>query len=504
MNNEIQEETQPAMPEEAWKMLETFKDIFVHPDFFEKGLVVISPPASPDMPRSSETLRINEREYVIFNQNKEKWGDSPTPESRSINKTKKLATELSRYAKQQNQTDFAVHNNAGIYNKQRREEIFLPLTVATTDSSVQCYAYPWLGRGGNMPQFKGAARFVSAGCMFGATLSGKTNTQKEITLINHKLPLEKDEIITEVIYDKQSQNPFEETLFQEFEKTCCIIDALCQQNKPKQLLYHLPLYDYLLFGVKLVLQNRMTHDALSTLTKAVVEKAAFYRVKLLEICQPHNIELTITSPFEGLFTEFDPNAPAQSLWTQLGLATEEQSVPHDHAEAELTQSLLERLQTANHNQKQQQIWQTLVALEKNPITDIEGLFKVANAVILAEASQGQGDYETCSLLPLSEKQIQVQYDGYVAMAANAAGKGKKSIAAIVNITMFEPVITYSPTTKGLLFYMACCLKSLATLIKDHQILKSASQKLGLFASSSNIPTEASHLKTPGTSPGLNG
>ena len=85
------------------------------------------------------------------------------------------------------------------------------------------------------------------------------------------------------------------------------------------------------------------------------------------------------------------------------------------------------------------------------------------------------------MLPLSEKQIQIGYDDYRKKYTKNNSTQEIVYPSVLNITIFEPVVTYSPTTNGLLFYFSSCLNTLCSLIKDKKIHEYASKNVSLFA-----------------------
>lgn len=204
-----------------------------------------------------------------------------------------------------------------LFNKRRRDEIFLPLLFGDTADHA-LYFYLWIAKA-NAPfsNFSGFSQFVTAGCMFGASLQAITHEGETLELINHQIRLRPGQVITSLRYDDSAGNPFEQVLFSEFEKNCLIIKALTKDNEAKRLLYHLPSHDYMLFGIELFVRHQMTYDALDTFIKAVLAKKELYKEFLRTLCHQHGIEVTFQSPFEKLFGELDSVAPTESLLAQL-------------------------------------------------------------------------------------------------------------------------------------------------------------------------------------------
>lgn len=294
-----------------------FNDLYINPLFFKRGLLLVSPTPISDELVSDEQERfvIKEREFIFH---LPKTPSSPKPDSRSLKKAYALMSSLITFAA----TNETVINPLAekpvvLFNKRRRDEIFLPLLFGDTADHA-LYLYPWIAKA-NTPfsNFSGFSQFVTAGCMFGASLQAITSEGETLELINHQIRLRPGQVITSLHYDDSAGNPFEHVLFSEFEKNCLIIKACAKDNEAKRLLYHLPSHDYMLFGIELFVRHQMTYDALDAFIKAVLAKKEFYKEFLGTLCHQHGIEVTFQSPFENLFGELDSVTPTESLLSQL-------------------------------------------------------------------------------------------------------------------------------------------------------------------------------------------
>ncbi|KTD33967.1 hypothetical protein Lmor_1949 [Legionella moravica] len=466
-------------PELTWLL---FNDLYINPLFFKRGLLLVSPTPNNDELVSDEQERfvIKEREFIFH---LPKTPSSQKPESRSFKKTYALMSSLITFAAtRETVINPLAEKPVVLFNKRRRDEIFLPLLFGdTTDHAL--YLYPWIAKAKTpFSNFSGFSQFVTAGCMFGASLQAITHDGETLELINHQIRLRPGQVITSLHYDESTGNPYEHVLFSEFEKNCLIIKACAKDNEAKRLFYHLPSHDYMLFGIELFVRHQMTYDALDTFIKAVLAKKEFYKASLGALCHQHGIEVTFQSPFDNLFGELDSVTPTESLLEQLKINPYSLQRGEEQEE-NMVLYFLSQLSTNEINLEQRAVWQDFLNLEeKDQIPNtIEGLFKIANAVMVAMAARGKADYETCSLLPLSEKQIQLHYAAYVDKWSKHLPSEKNLYPQTVNLTTFDPVITYSPTTTGLLFYFASNLKTLSTLLIDKKIIQHASRNIGLFA-----------------------
>ena len=459
------QQTDAANPPVTWVL---FNGLWINSDYFQKGIIVVAHgyEAIPG------PLCIGDREFYF---------------SSDLNPLKKLTTKYVRKKMDllQNLVTFSqtkslttaptlTENPVILFNEKRREELFLPLDFSDHRG---LYVLPWTSTE-ELIDFKGFRQFVTAGCLFGGNLKGVTQNGFRCPLVDHHLRLPLGEKIVRIDYDfAELANPFESILFIEFEKTCLLIDAFSELHAPKHLLYHLPTSDYILFGIKLFLNHEISVEALQHFYDLILVKKAEHIQKLGSMAQQHDIIINFVSPFDNLFSVESPGANLEQLLLLLGMSLrlESPGCSVDH-EKEVVSRCIHLLQTQNLNRLQQEKWIDFIVLscKDGEITTIEALFKLANALIIATATHGLANDQTCSILPLSEKQIQVQYD-------RLRKASRVHHPTIVNLTLFEGVMAYSALNRGLLFYFDCCLESLGRILKTNSLIKQASKNLSFFA-----------------------
>lgn len=423
-----------------------------------------------------------------------------------------------------------------IVNAGRREEIFFPLVFNNSQQqNLGFYVYPWTCEGLKSFQFSGFTRFVTAGCMFGSQLQGIDQKGGFVNLIKHNIDFHPSQVIEQIVADS-APNPYEEVLFDEFSKLLLFVNNLSVIDKPKQIYYHLPYYDYMLFGIELFNRGRMTLKALNKFFEAVVVKKNVHIDKIKSMCKSYEIECIIESPFENLFekdfiddlfTDFKrkqqdisnkvsqaklskvklPQAnsykeysalkdnlpkellPAETILVALGFSStdlvtmiiddEQQSKMR---EGELVNHCLEKLKNNNFHPVHKHVWEDVIQSDENlQINNLDILFKTANAVMVAIACKGQQDYKTCTLYPISEKQIAVSYDGFYKNLQT-----KYPYSAPFNITVIDPALGYDPSTKGLLFYFSSSSQcQLSTLVQQQDILLHVHKNIAFSAENSD-------------------
>lgn len=424
-----------------------------------------------------------------------------------------------------------------IYNKARRDEIYVPMTIDKV-KKMSFYIHPSVSPKNNaFKHFSGFDTFHTCGCVAG--MKGQDRYGNKISLIKHDIEFHPKQKITQVVYNPNEISPYEAMLFAEFEeKTVKFIDQFATPFKPKHLIYHLPYYDYMLFGVRLFSCGRMSFPALDTLCQIMVLKKLEYERKINAICKKHNIQVTITSPFDNIFGPLpkDKRKVAGMVLEKLGLTKTEidpakidKEVQKEN-EKKLVQYCLNVLKTNSINEDHREVWEDFIKVAgSHTIETLEDLFKIANAVVVGFTSKGAQDHRTCSLLPVTEKQIIISYENYSSLKNSDLKESIKNknnelkdcmskldqskteeeikiltqlketieeeikiltrlektiyekYPAIFNAIMLESLLTYDSTTDGLVFYSDQSPKTMLSLLEKKKLLQKAYQNITLFA-----------------------
>ncbi|MDP3267451.1 MAG: hypothetical protein Q8M40_00235 [Legionella sp.] len=490
--NEKRDNSLPVTPQEPWLLS---GELYINSYFFERGILMVTPKPERDdeLLPSHELIKIKEREFQFHSNT---TPSSAKPESRALAKTSALLKNLTRYAQAKDlQNPLIADFEVRLFNKKRREEVFLPLTFGEQGHESGLYVYPWLSKSSHSLQnFKGFTQFITAGCMFGANLQAVTNEGDSVELINHQIRLRPNQHIIALKYDAEP-SAFEQVLFEEFSKYCILINQLSTANAPKKLLYHLPCADYMLFGLSLFIKGQLTLDAFDALIQAIRIKEQLYHQTIGTLCATHQIEVIFQSPFDALMPHMDSERPALSLLHLLGAHDLAQLPTEEH----LVTTCLSLLQSHQANLDLNQVWRELTHVNAHPITNFEDLFKQGNAVLVACGTKDKYAYECCSLLPISEKQIPLHYESLSLASSKKSSAGSATYPPLFNLTTFEPVVTYSPTASGLLFYFATHLNTLKNLLFEKKKLAQAARNIGLFAlqeKKQNPNTEAIQQSKP--------
>ena len=441
--------------------------LYINLPLFANGLVVVSSHNSNDGSLPPDGGFSFKKGRFVFS--------SITTEQKSVQKTVTLANQLLDFAVASGTSIKPLKPNATIlFNQNRREEVFLPIVFepGCKPDRVGVYLYPWATKSIKSLSFSGFTQFVTAGCLFGACMRGYTTEGVEpIKFLDHHLQFQPDQCITSIVYDHEERNPFEMVVMSECKKICLLIDSFVKTGERKKLLYHLPAFDYILFCINLFIQKHMTYSALDDFIKSCLLKQVSYKQQITEICIAHNIDITFHSPFDNIFYDVDLDDPTSSILSKINLNPLDSS----YSEASLVAICIEKLKTNSVYSHQRLVWEDFFKVYKDtPPPNLDALFKLANAVIVAMAAYGRHNFETCVLLPLSEKQIQVGYNKY-SQCAKDVFKEENSYPNTLNFTVFDPVIAYEGSSDGLLFYFSCKLEILSRMIADKKIVEGATR-----------------------------
>lgn len=572
----IAEDQKEKAPKEEIKVLRNFesKDCYMHgnkllinQELFNSGLIVLA-------------KKTTNSDSIVIKRSKDKQTHEVTPAS-FILKDREFAIQHTTaktegsIRKNYNLLEKiigkealkAFDKNIVVTNKTRREESFTPVLIEdkNTKEKIGSYIYAWLSKNDNDFKFSGFKSFHMAGCLFGSALIGFDGNGYKIPFVKHDIKFEGNQKITQIDVSNMDVSPYELVLTQQIKDLACVIEKLSQDSDQKILHYHLPAEDYVLFGIELFLRGRITFDALDTFIQAIYVRKEEHINQIKNICQQHNIKVKIESPFSSLFDSLNSEElfTATNFFKLMGLSTDEiepESVSieqQNYNEKKLVQDCLKKLEDEKLNPSSYKIWQDFVKLMgRDKIVTLEELFKLANSEMVAAASVGTGHNETCSVLPISEKQIQISYAHYVKQQTEYEKKltqdclkkledeklnpasykvwqefvkedrektitydGLRKFAntkkisheeikfielgnekkqqlsidiinehakqnglkhqyqSIVNFTTLDPIISYDPTSHGLLFYCDGYQGALAKLITDTSILKVAQQNI---------------------------
>jgi hypothetical protein len=502
--------------EPAWFQ---FKNLYINMDLFKKGIVAIVPSNTLNEYSSrlgKSSFFIKDRKFFIVNLKKGKdfkkgCSSSHSPlmpkEIRFVKRAQSIIDSLNKVTEKHEIQLSSPEDSTLVFTPKHKEEIFLPLIIKENQKQFGSYVYPWLSDNKSPinNEFKGFKQFVTAGCLFGAGIKGQDQNNAEFGLIKHDIqffPGQKIERIEDL-----NLYPYERALFLELEKQLRAVKSLSESDQP-DLLYHLPYYDYILYGVELFLREKITLPALNKFFEIILNKKEELIGKIRELCVRYKVNVKIESPFENLFGVLPTsNSIAHIIFDLLNIDLNEidnEIKGKQNNEQKLVKNCLEKLQSNNINPEHRKVWQDFLKIDTSvEINNLEQLFKIANALMIGIAAKDKNNNETCSFLPVSEKQIQVGYAFYSKELSTISSEGKNPYPSIVNLTFLESVLAYSPASNGLLFYFGSYLKNLQDLIVKEQILSNSYQNVSFFANGIQKKNRLDFIQVPKKANGSN-
>lgn len=318
----------------------------------------------------------------------------------SIKSSQKILTKV---LTDTNLNDKISENHSLIVPIRYREQAYFRLGIPVEPNFYPLYMYGWLSSRKDFNDFSQQSNnikeIVLASCLFGTAIVGVSAEKRKIPLINHKIQI--PSIINQIDV-KKLFHPYEILAFSNFSMICRFASFF--PDKPK-LRYHLPTIEYILFGVRLYLEKKMTQNALRAYIAAVKKRSKRHNSILSKIASHFNIEISIESAFDNLFDNLDKKRPDEIM----NFFIQHIDIAAADSQLQLVNFLFSQLSSNSYVKDHQIVWSTLKNKYYGTFDTIEDFLKFSNAVILAFAAHEKKDYEVCSLLPLDEKPIAKKY-----------------------------------------------------------------------------------------------
>lgn len=331
-----------------------------------------------------------------------------------------------------------------IMNLSEKTNIFLPYP------SNAWFIFPRLSnRQNKMKKFEGFEQFSSHINMFGSSLLAFDDYEQPITIARNELMLYSKQKFLNVHYFWDGKNPFLEQTKQEIVQQLNFV-AQHSASRCKNIIFHLPLYDYILFYVFLYLGNHFTTEALESVIDSFFKMSELLINFINTEAIKRNVTVTFQSPFENLFN------PIKSLLEKTYRYKKEHI---ENQTLSFTKAIFnlfdipseENLSTVNAKdhllswlkkllKDPQFVWDDFIKIneegytihssQKNSIFFDEKSLNVsyplsmypkifnpiltaAKVVMLATAAKGKSDHSVCSMCTVSDEYIQKQYAQYV-------------------------------------------------------------------------------------------
>lgn len=456
----------------------SFKKILIHRFFFNHGIVVFKTSTSKKELDNNEIINHNDRFSILPIEKIDR-------KIKFVDKQRKFLTALIP-ASPQDEPKLNISEKIVLFNNQRRTEIFLPILFV--EEEIGIYLHAWItqtikNKNAEPLSFRNVKRYMTAGCLFGSRLQAKSkNSEKLFTLIQIDMDFFLDKQIN-AVFVGGSNSIYEDVLFHELERFAKLIQALSPTEAHRTLFYHLPYYDYILFVSVLFVRNRITYEAFHDFHQIILNTSEVYMKRISDIFQSYAIDVIIESPYQNIFGDLTQRAQytTDDLLKRIDIDRKEltndlSNEDQGNKEKELIQYCWNKLLENDLNLLHQEIWKHFSILYKDPPSSYKELLERANAMMVARASWGKEHYTTCSLLPHSEKQIQVGYSKL--LKSNKTYNGK-SLSEVINLTIFDPVVTCSQEKNIGVFSCDNQINGIETIIQS-------SQKNLFFSSPSNL------------------
>ncbi len=369
------------------------------------------------------------------------------------NTRQKEAKAIVEIMKEYYSNDDINHANKNIIHKQKDNAsgfdalTFLPFSAtakhAESEEKFGFMIQPWLSEG-NVKKFipAGFKRYVMASCMFGTSIQAADGfLGGKFSIIKHDIKLYSGQKIGAILAEEE-RCFYEEGQFEVFSTLVHMMKRLGHANFDVYL--HLPSIDYLLFGVRLYIEGKMTDEALAEFFIIVADKREGLIARFQAIFQSNGINAAISSPFDSLLGSAvwsDKEKIMSEMLGILGLTDLKDSTQEQVVQRCLSLVMEEG---SDFPSKQAMVWRDFVnyiAGQKENIKSLEELFKIGNAVMVGIATQTFLPNEICSLLPYSEMQIQRGY-------AKCSKKAPEKYVPLCNVTYFDPILGYDKMPSG--------------------------------------------------------
>ena len=212
-----------------------YKDLYIHQELFEKGIVAVTPKNGlDDNYVTSENVNgqsffLKDRQFYLHveSEKQDNQQSNYKPNARAIRNICSLFDNLlSRPLRNSEEGIQPRQSGPLFFTPSHREEIYLPLLYkGDNQEQLGMFVYPWLSKKKDF-KFTGFTHFVTAGCLFGTKLQGEDQEGGTFVLIKHDLNLFQNQKIVAIRYDDEKSNFYESYVLNELKKQVALIKRL--------------------------------------------------------------------------------------------------------------------------------------------------------------------------------------------------------------------------------------------------------------------------------------
>lgn len=431
-------------------------EIFINQFFCNHGIVVVKTHTSKENLTSDEIISHEDRFLILPI---EKF----VKNLKYVNKQKEFFRNLVPNSLD-DQSDVDISSDIVLFNSQRRAEIFLPFSFKKEEISI--YIYAWVSKSikGKPISLDRVDDFITAGCIFGSRLKARDEISENLfTFIHMNMDFFSDKKINGINFEENNLSTYELSLFNELERLAKLIYSLSSKTLKKNLIYHFPYFDYIIFASVLFVRDILSYEAFDSFYQIILKSSDFYITRITNIFQAYGINVKIESPYQNIFgsLDFRSNYTTDDILTQLDIVLDKNSKSSGdpiEEERKLIQNCWNKLSLNSLDLNHQQIWKFFSESYNSPPNSFKQLLECANTMMIARASWGKEQYTTCSLLPHSEKQIQIGYSKLL------KSHPSKTLSDVINLTIFDPAVAYTKEENIGLFSCDVDIKDIGDMI----------------------------------------
>ncbi|GAA3926747.1 hypothetical protein [Litoribacillus peritrichatus] len=326
------------------------------------------------------------------------------------------------------------HNVSVISTLEARDEIYFPMAFLKGNRALGgAYTYLWQAATPEQSKVQRAPiadkpikEFHTGGCLFGSTLYGVDQQGERHPLTNphHQIP---EGRIVESIYCPYDSHPDELLTRQSLINLVPMMKALSHEQAIK-LRYHLPLANYIIYGLNWYFKGQLTYESLLQYIDLVKERAGDHLTFLAGFEREHGITVLTSNTIESLaLVETPTHQLLTSLLNKIGV---EQRDCQTLSQEEITAyraKVSEAMWTflANQPVAESDLWYEVrtkvnegqLKIDLGDLLSINYMDYSAN---LAMSVVQHGDREVMSLLPTHESPVMHWYKRALAEEYGAA------------------------------------------------------------------------------------
>jgi len=331
--------------------------------------------------------------------------------------------------------------------------------------------------------------FYTGGCLFGSTLYGVDQNGDKHSLTSPHYEIN-DEVFIQSIECPFSSHPDELLTMQSLVNKVPLMKVLAHE-KNVLLRFHLPLSNYILYGLNWLLLGKMSHVAFVEYIRIVKDRALAQSVMLKQFGEKHDIKLIINTSIDNLgLSESSAETLVSSLFKKLGLEGSYDEHSFNDFCSETYSLVVNKIWgfLINQNSDVGEVWRHgfekinsgEIDLDYSNLLTINFMDYSAN---LALAARQHSDREVASLLPSQEGPVSHWYKKIFA----------EKYGPVLCIQWLSPIQINIPDFRGRVFYLEHYVKELSMLMGKRvpylSYLQTASVALDSVEMAENIALE---------------